>query len=119
MYKFDPSAPARRSSVLYHNRWALSVTPLVLAMCALALTRQRRRTTVDDALATLLVSGGFAVLLVWTNNLAFRGSVSPLLGTWLPNLTFMTVTAVLTRWSLKRRAGAAGFRDVGHYDEAE
>ena len=111
---FDPSAPARRSSVLYHNRWALSVTPLVLVLFALALTCRSRRTTVGDALATLLLSAGFAWLLVWTNSLAFRGSVSPLLGTWLPNLTFMIATVVLMLWSLRHRGGAAGFGNVSH-----
>jgi len=105
---FDPSAPARRLSVLYHTRWALSVTPLVLAMFALVLTGRSGRTTMLNLPATLLVSSGFALLLVWTNNLAFRGSVPPLLGAWLPNLTFATVTAALMPWSLRHRAGIVG-----------
>jgi len=111
---FDPSAPARRLSVLYHNRWALSVTPLVLVMFALALTRRCGRTTLGDVIATVLVSGGFAWLLVWTNYLAFRGSVSPLLGTWLPNFAFMVVTAVLTLWSLRHRARRCWLQNLGH-----
>jgi lipopolysaccharide export LptBFGC system permease protein LptF len=106
---FDPAAPARRLSVLYHARWALSVTPLVLAMFALALSGRRRRTTVGgDLITALLLSWGFVLLLVWTNHLAFRGSVPPLVGAWLPNLTFVGVTAAAMLWSLRRRAGALG-----------
>jgi hypothetical protein len=61
---FDPAAPARRLSVLYHTRWALSVTPLVMAMFELALIGRSRRSTGGAVLVTLLLSGGFAFLLV-------------------------------------------------------
>ncbi len=47
---FDPAAPARRLSVMYHTRWALSVTPLVLAVFALVITGHSRRTTAGSAL---------------------------------------------------------------------
>ena len=101
---FDPAAPARRLSVLYHTRWALSVTPLVLAVFALVITRHSRRITVGSALGGVLASGGFALLLIWTNYLAFRGSVPPSLGAWLPNITFLGMTAALTAYSRGHRA---------------
>jgi hypothetical protein len=100
---FDPAAPARRLSVLYHTRWALSVTPLVLAVFALVITGHSRRTIVGRALGAMLSSGGLLCLLIWTNSLAFRGGVPPLLGAWLPNITFLGVTAALTVRSRKHR----------------
>ena len=100
---FDPAAPARRLSVLYHTRWALSVTPLVLAVFALVSTRHSRQITVGSALGAVLASGGFALLLIWTNYLAFRGSVPPSLGAWLPNITFLGMTTALTVYSRGHR----------------
>ena len=103
---FDPAAPARRLSVMYHTRWALSVTPLVLAVFALVITGHSRRRTAGSALGAVLSSGGFALLLMWTNYLAYRGSVPPSLGAWLPNITFLGMTMALALGSRKQRADA-------------
>jgi lipopolysaccharide export LptBFGC system permease protein LptF len=103
---FDPAAPARRLSVLYHTRWALSVTPLVLAVFALGIAGHSRRATGGSALGAVLSSGGFFLLLMWTSYLAFRGSVPPLLGAWLPNITIFGVTTALTLRSPKHSAGS-------------
>jgi hypothetical protein len=102
---FDPAAPARRLSVIYHTRWALSVTPLVLAVFALMVAGHSGRTAVGSAFATVVSLSGFALLLTWTSYLAFRGSVPPWLGAWLPNITFLGVIATLTLCSARRRDG--------------
>ena len=105
---FDPAAPARRLSVLYHTRWALSVTPFVLAVFALVISGHSRRTTAVRALGAVLSSGGFVLLLMWSSYLAFRGSVPPSLGAWLPNITFLGVTMALTLRARKQPADGIG-----------
>jgi Lipopolysaccharide export system permease LptF/LptG len=107
---FDPAAPARQLSVLYHTRWALSVTPLVLAVFALMITSHSRRRTAVRALGAVLWCGGFALLLSWTNYLAFRGRVPPSLGAWLPNITFLGATMALALRSRKQTADALAKR---------
>jgi hypothetical protein len=101
---FDPAAPARRLSVRYHTRWALSATPLVLALFALMIAARRGRTAVGSALGAVISSGGFALLLTWTSYLAFRGDIPPWLGAWLPNIAFICLIAIVAARSRRRRA---------------
>jgi len=74
----------------------LSVAPSILAVFALVVTRRARRTR-TGALIGVLSSIGFLFLLMLVNYLDFSSSVSPPLAAWLPNLTFLGVTATVMR----------------------
>jgi lipopolysaccharide export LptBFGC system permease protein LptF len=101
---FDPDAPAIRLSVLYHNRWALSATPLIVAAFAVLIAGRNRRSPVGRVFWAVLSAGAFTLLLVWMNALAFRGSLSPPLGAWMANLSLLAVTSALMTDVLKRAA---------------
>lgn len=90
---FDPSAPARRLSTLYHTRVALSATPLVLTVFSLVMIARIGRRRVARVSAALLTCSGFTFLLVWAAYLAFRGAVAPMVAAWLPNSIFVALTA--------------------------
>ena len=90
---FDPSAPARRLSTLYHMRVALSATPLVLTVFSLVATGRIGRRRAGRMSAALLACSGFAFLIVWTASLAFRGAVPPPVAAWMPNIIFVALTA--------------------------
>ena len=102
---FDPAAPARRLSVRYHSRWALSVAPMILAVFALVTTRRTRARALNGA-TTVVGSGAFVFLLTLTSYLSFHGSISPPMAAWLPNLTFLGVTATVMMWSRRVRNSA-------------
>jgi lipopolysaccharide export system permease LptF/LptG-like protein len=93
---FDPSAPARRLSTLYHVRVALSATPLVLAVFSLVTISRIRGRRGGRVSASLLACGGFTFLFVWTAYLAFRGAVPPPMAAWLPNIVFLGLPAGAT-----------------------
>ena len=93
---FDPSAPARRLSTLYHLRIALSATPLVVTVFSLVTISRIRGRRGGRLSASLLACGGFTFLLVWTAYLAFRGAVPPPMAAWLPNVIFVGLTAAAT-----------------------
>jgi hypothetical protein len=91
---FDPEAPARRLSVNYHVRWALSWTPLTLALFGLAVTRSARR-AITRAVVSLLACAAWLLLLRTGAFVAYKGVLDPVLGAWLPNLAFICMASAL------------------------
>jgi hypothetical protein len=94
---FDPSAPARRLSTLYHTRVALSATPLVLTVFSLVTIGRIGRRRAGRVSAAFLACSGFAFLFVWTAYLAFSGAVPPPVAAWMPNIIFVALTAATLR----------------------
>lgn len=101
---FDPAAPARRLSVNFHMRWAYAWAPLVAALFGLAAARRVRRPPTRAILA-LVACVGWLLLVRAGAYFAYRGDLAPLLGAWLPNLTFI-VAALLASSRAPRSAAS-------------
>jgi hypothetical protein len=93
-----PPGFARNLNVLklqYHDRWALSLSPIVFAVLILSIAAAGhlpRRVLGAAAVAACL---GFYVMLYAGRLSVLAGTVPAYISAWAPNMTFALVTAVL------------------------
>lgn len=94
---FDPQVPRRRIAGQYHTRIAFTLSPLVLAPFALAVTARRQRSC-----WWLGASGGAAIVayLMLTPPLGqgdFDGLLPTVVAAWVPNSMFLLVSILISR----------------------
>jgi lipopolysaccharide export LptBFGC system permease protein LptF len=92
-----PSA-APHLEFLYHVRWALSFTPLVLALFAVVVaTRITRSRVVRWLVASAVVVGYWSVYFaIGDGALGFDRTV-PIVIAWTPNLALLVVTGAIAK----------------------
>jgi hypothetical protein len=99
----DPARYLRDLRFHYHERLALSFSPVVFAFFALSIAAGGSLKRWALGIAAVAAFSGYYVLLYTGRSLVFAGTVPAYASAWAPNVTFALIAARLTLGRLRAR----------------
>jgi lipopolysaccharide export LptBFGC system permease protein LptF len=97
------SLPGPNLALNYHRRWALGLTPFVLAVFGIIFTRARTCGRVMPFVLGPIVIFGYYFIMYAARELGADRAISPFAAAWAPNAVLLMVSAAVLSFQLPRR----------------